>query len=183
ISYRTRLFKDETIACWKRYYERLITEFLVDSTQCLLKFDILSETEKQEILEKFNDTAVEFPREKIIPQLFEEQVEISRDRIAIVGQTVETLRATSLQNQYQYQYQYQITYHQLNEQSGRLAGLLAEKGAAPDTIVGIMLERSLEMIIGVLAILKTGSAYLPIDPEYPQEHEYQNSKQIPMTKK
>ncbi|MCU0289353.1 MAG: amino acid adenylation domain-containing protein, partial [Acidobacteria bacterium] len=72
---------------------------------------------------------------------------------------VETLRATSLQ----------ITYFELNEQSNHLAGLLIEKGVQPDTIVGIMMERSIEMITGILGILKSGGAYLPIDPGYPQE--------------
>ncbi|MCU0290203.1 MAG: amino acid adenylation domain-containing protein, partial [Acidobacteria bacterium] len=72
---------------------------------------------------------------------------------------VETLRATSLQ----------ITYFELNDQSNHLAGVLIEKGVQPDSIVGIMMERSIEMIIGILGILKSGGAYLPIDPDYPQE--------------
>ncbi|HLP57220.1 MAG TPA: amino acid adenylation domain-containing protein, partial [Candidatus Deferrimicrobium sp.] len=101
-----------------------------------------------------------YPRGKTIHQLFEEQVEKVPDHIAVINPTaVETLRATSLQ----------ITYRQLNKQSNRLAGLLKEKGVLPDTIVGMMIGRSVEMIIGIMGILKSGAAYLPIDPDYPQE--------------
>ena len=93
-------------------------------------------------------------------QLFAEQVERTPDRIAVVGSK------TSLQVPPNV---LQITYRQLNEQSDRLAGLLIEKGVQADNIVGIMMERSVEMIIGILGILKSGGAYLPIDPDYPQE--------------
>ncbi|MCU0287502.1 MAG: amino acid adenylation domain-containing protein, partial [Acidobacteria bacterium] len=82
---------------------------------------------------------------------------------------VETLRATSLQNQNQNQNQYQITYHELNEQTNHAAALLIEKGVSPGMIIPIMIERSLEMMAGLLAILKTGSAYLPVEPDEPAE--------------
>ncbi|MDQ1353666.1 MAG: hypothetical protein QG657_3972, partial [Acidobacteriota bacterium] len=119
-----------------------------------------AEDEKKRILFDFNDTAAEYPVNKTIHQLFVEQVEQNLDRIALVGATaVETLRATSLQT----------TYRQLNEQSDRLAGMLIEKGVMADTIVGILMERSIEMVIGIFGILKTGGAYMPIDPDYPQE--------------
>ncbi|MCX6584301.1 MAG: non-ribosomal peptide synthetase, partial [Candidatus Aminicenantes bacterium] len=101
----------------------------------------------------------DYPKDKTIQQLLEEQTSRTPDHIAIVGTTtVETLRATSLHT----------TYRQLNNQSNRLAGLLSEKGVLPDTIVAIMMERSIEMIIGLFGILKVGCAYLPIDPGYPQ---------------
>ncbi|MCX6580312.1 MAG: amino acid adenylation domain-containing protein, partial [Candidatus Aminicenantes bacterium] len=102
----------------------------------------------------------DYPKDKTIQQLLEEQTSRTPDHIAIVGTTtVETLRATSLHT----------TYRQLNEQSNRLAGLLSEKGVLPDSIVAIMMERSIEMIIAIFGILKAGGAYLPIDPDYPQE--------------
>ncbi|MBJ7968240.1 AMP-binding protein, partial [Bacillus cereus] len=63
----------------------------------------------------------------------------------------------------------QLTYWELNEKSNQVAALLREKGVKPDTVVGIMVERSIEMIVGMMAILKAGGAYLPIDPEYPED--------------
>ncbi|MCU0285732.1 MAG: amino acid adenylation domain-containing protein, partial [Acidobacteria bacterium] len=141
------------------------------------ELDAVNDQEKKQLLYAFNDTQAEYPRDKTIHEIFAEQAARTPDYIALhgcmiawmdgeVGATaVETLRATSLQHQHQIQ----ITYRQLNEQSDRLAGLLIEKGVKPDTIIGIKIERSLEMIIGIFGILKAGGAYLPIDPGYPQE--------------
>ncbi|MCU0290208.1 MAG: AMP-binding protein, partial [Acidobacteria bacterium] len=92
-----------------------------------------------------------------------EQVARTPDYIAVFGLSVETLRATSLQ-----QIQ-QITYRQLNEQANHLAQHLQEKGVANDVIVGVMVPRSLELMIALMGVLKAGGAYLPIDPEFPQE--------------
>jgi amino acid adenylation domain-containing protein len=156
ISYRTRLFKEETIKRWKRYYEKMLDAILIDPGQCLAELDILSKEEKQEILEQFNDTVIPFPGDKTIHQLFEEQVERTPYRIAVVGAGPRVCPNC-------------ITYRQLNEQADQLAGMLIEKGVLPDNIVAIKMERSIEMIIAILGILKSGGAYLPIDPEYPQE--------------
>ncbi|HLP45426.1 MAG TPA: non-ribosomal peptide synthetase, partial [Candidatus Kapabacteria bacterium] len=91
-----------------------------------------------------------------IQQLFEEQVEKSRDSIALVGAAPRVCPVS-------------LTFRQLNEKSDRLAGLLIEKGVLSDTIVGIMMERSIDLVVVILGILKSGGAYLPIDPDYPQE--------------
>ena len=137
-----------------------LEQMLANPDRGITQVNIITPAEKNLLLYGFNQTEAKYPREKTIHQLFEEQVEKAPDCIALVGATtVETLRATSLQT----------TYRQLNEQSDRLAGLLIEKGVMPDAIVGIMMERSIEMIIGILGILKSGGAYLPIDPEYPQD--------------
>ncbi|MCU0285930.1 MAG: amino acid adenylation domain-containing protein, partial [Acidobacteria bacterium] len=160
----TKLFKRETIERFTIYFKNIARRIVENKNQRISDLEILTEEEKNRILYEFNNTATAYPRDKTIHQLFVEQEERIPDHIAIVGGSiVETLRATSLQ------YQYQMSYRQLNEQSNRLAGLLIEKGVLPDTIVGIMIERSIEMIIGILGILKSGGAYLPIDPDYPQE--------------
>ncbi|HLP59582.1 MAG TPA: amino acid adenylation domain-containing protein, partial [Candidatus Deferrimicrobium sp.] len=114
----------------------------------------LSEEEKNRILYEFNGTeaGAGYPGDQTVHGLFREQVERTPHRIALAG--VDAM---------------QLSYGELNERSGRLAGLLIEKGVQPDTIVAIMMERSLTMIIGIMGILKSGGAYLPIDPEYPQE--------------
>ncbi|HLP60851.1 MAG TPA: amino acid adenylation domain-containing protein, partial [Candidatus Deferrimicrobium sp.] len=117
---------------------------------------LLSEEEKNCLLYEFNNTEVDYPKNKTIHQLFAEQVERAPDRVSLVGAVSQTCLSS-------------LSYNELNGRSGQLAGLLIEKGVLADTIVGIMVERSLEMIIGILGILKAGGAYLPIDPDYPQE--------------
>ncbi|MCX6578639.1 MAG: amino acid adenylation domain-containing protein [Candidatus Aminicenantes bacterium] len=161
-SFKPGLFDKETIENLAGHFKGIIQIIIENPETKLSQLEIMSIEEKNRVLYDFNNTAAEYPADKTIHQLFAEQVEKSPDRIAVIGSTaVETLRATSLQ--------IQITYRQLNEQSGRLAGLLLEKGVLPDSIVAIMMARSIEMVIGIFGILKSGGAYLPIDPEYPEE--------------
>ncbi|MCU0287155.1 MAG: amino acid adenylation domain-containing protein, partial [Acidobacteria bacterium] len=164
IEYCSRLFKPETINRFISYFKRLLNSLSGNGGKKLSELDIITGEEKHQILSEFNDTKVEYPKNKTIHQLFEEQVEKSPDRIALVGgATVQLVQPARIQRPVS------LTYHQLNEQSSHLASLLIEKGVEADTIVAILIERSVEMIIGILGILKSGGAYLPIDPEYPQE--------------
>ncbi|MCU0289296.1 MAG: condensation domain-containing protein, partial [Acidobacteria bacterium] len=179
--YSTKLFKKETVERFITYFKRIVS-LVVKAKESGIRIrdiEIISLEEKKQLLCDFNETAAEFPRDKTVHQLFAEQAEKTPDHIAVFGRgrasttrtntennDVETLRATSQQV---IQKSLQITYRQLNEQSGRLAGVLIEKGVLLDDIVGIMMERSVEMVIGLLGILKAGGAYLPIDPAYPQE--------------
>ncbi|MBS4162636.1 AMP-binding protein, partial [Klebsiella pneumoniae] len=103
------------------------------------------------ILYDFNDTAADYPKDSTIHQLFEEQAKRTPEQIAVVFE------------------EEKLTYRALNERSNQLAGLLRELGVTPNKIVGVMAERSAEMIIGIMAVLKSGGAYLPIDPEYPED--------------
>ncbi|MCX6581868.1 MAG: amino acid adenylation domain-containing protein, partial [Candidatus Aminicenantes bacterium] len=157
--YCTRLFKEETIQRMIEYFKRIVSAVIGIQGKKLSEIEIISAEEKNLLLYEFNDTAAEYPREKTIHGLFEEQVERTPDRIALVGHVGLVRPARPVQ----------LTYLQLNERSGRLGQVLIEKGVNPDTIVGIMVERSLEMMVGIFGILKSGGAYLPIDPEYPQE--------------
>ncbi|MCX6582110.1 MAG: amino acid adenylation domain-containing protein [Candidatus Aminicenantes bacterium] len=159
LEYSTRLFKPGTIERFIGYYNEILSAVIRDPGQKISGIEIIPVAERRQILEDFNATAAEYPEDKTIHELFEEQVEKTPDRIAVIGSTVETLRATSLQ----------MSYRQLNEQSGRLAGLLIEKGVLVGDIVGIMTGRSPDLISGLLAILKAGAAYMPIDPDYPPD--------------
>ncbi|MCU0288321.1 MAG: amino acid adenylation domain-containing protein, partial [Acidobacteria bacterium] len=161
IQYCTALFKQATIERFITYFKKIIQSIVNEPDIKLQHMDVLSEKEKEHLLVDFNNTATVYPDDKAIHQLFEAQVEKSPDNIAVVGSTVETLRAMSPH--------VQMSYRQLNDQSDRLAGLLIEKGVLLDNIVAIMMERSIELIIGIMGILKAGGAYLPIDPDYPQE--------------
>jgi amino acid adenylation domain-containing protein len=102
-------------------------------------------------LASFNDTAREYPRDKCLHELFEAQVERTPDAVAVAFRDR------------------QLTYRQLNTRANQVAHQLRRFGVGPESLVGICVERSLEMVIGLLAILKAGGAYLPIDPTYPRE--------------
>ncbi|MDQ1353596.1 MAG: hypothetical protein QG657_3902 [Acidobacteriota bacterium] len=130
-----------------------------------------SPEEMDRILYEFNNTGAEFPGDMTIHGLFEEQVKKAPDHIAVFGRG-QTLSRAHTDNNVGAGSQtcpITLTFNGLNEQSNQLACLLIEKGVLADNIVGIMMERSIEMIIGIYGILKAGGAYLPIDPSYPQE--------------
>ncbi|HLP45218.1 MAG TPA: condensation domain-containing protein, partial [Candidatus Kapabacteria bacterium] len=153
--YCSKLFKKETIERFIIYFNNIITNIVENKNRRISGLTILTEAEKNRILFEFNNTGADYPQDKTIQQLFAEQAERTADGIAVYGRGQTGAMV--------------ITYHQLHEQSNRLAHLLIEKGVGPDTIVAIMMERSVEMIIGILGILKSGGAYLPIDTLYPKE--------------
>jgi amino acid adenylation domain-containing protein len=149
--YCTRLFKKATIEAMAAHYLRIL-EQIKDNVEIKLKdIEILTADEKQTILHSFNATTEKYPVEKSVDRLFEEQVQRTPDKTALImGEN-------------------KLTYRQLNERANSVAWYLKERGVGEDQAVGIMVERSFEMIIGILGILKAGGAYLPIDPDYPEE--------------
>ncbi|MCP5047737.1 MAG: amino acid adenylation domain-containing protein, partial [bacterium] len=149
--YCTGLFKEDTVIRFAGYFKNILSAVVNNPRQRLLEIDIIPEEEKKQVLYDFNDTAAPYPSGKTIHRLIREQVERTPDGVAVVSN-----KAT-------------LTYRELNNQSQRLAGLLKEKGVRIDTIVAIMAGRCLEMIIGKLGILNAGGAFLPVDPEYPEE--------------
>ncbi|MGD2089138.1 MAG: amino acid adenylation domain-containing protein, partial [Candidatus Aminicenantes bacterium] len=162
IEYCTALFKEATIQRMAVHFLNVLRQMVNEPGIKIGEMEILTPKEKQQLLIDFNDTAADYPGDRTIHQLFEKQVRRRADNIAIVG---------PLQMEYRTYMTYMtyITYRELNRKSNQLAHLLKEKGIPPDTIVGIMMERCVEMIIGILGILKAGGAYLPIDPDYPKE--------------
>ena len=102
------------------------------------------------MLEEWNETAVEYPRERSVAELFEEVVVRQAQAVAV-----------------EYEGE-QLSYEQLNRRANQLAHYLRSKGVGPEVAVGLMLDRSLELIVGLVAILKAGGAYVPLDPQYPQ---------------
>ena len=151
LEYCTKLFKRETIERLKDHFINILKEVVENPEKKISEIDMLSEEEKKKILVEFNDTNADYPKNKIIYELFEEQVEKTPENIAVVYEEKE------------------ISYRELNKRANQLARVLREKGVGPDKIVGIMVERSLEMIVGIMGILKSGGIYLPINPEYPNE--------------
>ncbi|KAE8559669.1 non-ribosomal peptide synthetase [Paenibacillus polymyxa] len=156
--YGTRLYKRETIERLAVHLQQLINVVIEQPEIALAAIEMVSTQEKEQLVKQFSTTEVDspYPRDQLMHVLFEEQVAQSPDRLAI------TFADT------------QLTYRELNERSDRLACILTSHGIRHGSgtqiqRVGIVAERSIEMVVGMLAILKAGGAYVPIDPEYPEE--------------
>ncbi|MCK4260422.1 MAG: amino acid adenylation domain-containing protein [Halanaerobiales bacterium] len=147
--YNNSLFTDETITRIAKHYEIIINKMISDYNSKIDDIDILTNQEREQFLFEFNNTRSDYPKDKTIHELFEEQVEKNTNNVAVIYDGMS------------------ITYKELNEKANQLARVLRESGVKPDTFVGIMVERSIEMMLGILAILKSGGAYVPIDPHYP----------------
>ncbi|HLP47528.1 MAG TPA: condensation domain-containing protein, partial [Candidatus Kapabacteria bacterium] len=158
-SFKSGLFEKDAIENLAGHYKGIIQNIIENPETRLSQLEIISTEEKNRILYEFNNTAAEYPADKNIHQLFEEQAAKTPAQIALVGH-VRLFSPVRL---------VQLTYRQLSEQSNRVAGFLIEKGVLADNVVAIMMERSIELIIGILGILKSGGAYLPIDTDYPHE--------------
>jgi amino acid adenylation domain-containing protein len=148
--YNTGLYDEATIARWLTHYETLLVSFVADADQPVQSLPILAPAEKQQILESWNGTDADIP-ERCVHELFEAQADRKPNSTAVV-----------------YNDQ-RLTYSELNQKANQLAIHLTKIGAGPETIVGIYMDRSLEMMIGLLGTLKAGAAYLPLDPFYPKE--------------
>ncbi|MBF2063675.1 MAG: amino acid adenylation domain-containing protein [Calothrix sp. C42_A2020_038] len=150
ILYDTNRFHPDTINRMGNHFLNLLKGVLKNKTSKLQDLPLITETERYQLLVEWNDTYTEYP-EKSIHQLFEEQVKRTPQNIALQF-GCETL-----------------TYEQLNNRANQLANYLIALGVKPNVLVGFCVERSLEMVVGLLAILKAGGAYVPLDPSYPQE--------------
>jgi len=151
LEYATSLFEPGTIRRYREYFRRLLEGMVAHEWEMVDRLSLLSESEREQILYEWNETAVEFPWDKTVHELFEEQVE-------------KTPKAAAVEYEGR-----QLTYGELNRQANRLAHYLQVLGVRPEARVAICVERGLEMIVGLLAILKAGGAYVPLDPDYPQE--------------
>nr|AGZ05277.1 McyC [Nostoc sp. 152] len=151
IEYEPDIFREEAIARMSGHFLQII-QAVVENPNCQFsQINLLTPEERYQLLTEWNNTAVSYPQDKCIHQLFEEQVKLNPDAVAVIfeGQ--------------------KLTYQQLNERANQLAHYLQRKGVNIEVLVGIFIERSLEMVIGLLGILKAGGAYLPLDPSYPAE--------------
>lgn len=150
--YCTDLFEATSVRRIGNHFVNLLKNCIENPDNRISELEFLSLEEKNQLLFGFNETKVDYPREKTIHQLFEEQVVMNPNRVALVNENQE------------------LTYADLSEQVNRVAKfILQNKSSHSNSIVAVVLNRSLDLIIGLLGILKSGSAYLPIDPEYPEE--------------
>ncbi|MBP1176320.1 amino acid adenylation domain-containing protein/non-ribosomal peptide synthase protein (TIGR01720 family) [Paenibacillus sp. PvR133] len=150
-TYADSLYKRSTIKRMADHFLQLIKAVVDEPQTKLSEIEIITSQEIEMILDVWGNTAVKYPSEKTIHQLFEEQVEKTPDQVAVVfGDS-------------------QITYNELNVRANQLARVLRAEGVQADQLVGMIMERSIEMIVGIFGILKAGGGYVPIDPEFPQE--------------
>ncbi len=148
IGYSVDLFKHETILRLKENFLGLLKKLVENCNVPIESVSMITEKEKQ-LIEEFNDTGAEYPHDKTIIQLFKEQVNKYPGKTAIV------FKDSSL------------TYRELDEKSNRLAHTLKASGVNENTPVGIIADKSIDIITGILGILKAGGGYVPVDPDYP----------------
>jgi amino acid adenylation domain-containing protein len=146
--YNTDLFDETTIARMVGHFQTLLDSIVANPEQRLSELPLLTKTEQQ-LLVAWNDTQTEYPQDKCIHQLFEAQVERTPEALAVVFE------------------EQQLTYRDLNQKANQLAHYLLSLDVKPEVLVGLCVERSLDMVIGLLGILKAGGAYLPLEPAYP----------------
>ncbi|MBE9205822.1 amino acid adenylation domain-containing protein [Nostoc sp. LEGE 06077] len=148
--YNTDLFDAATIQQMVELYQNLLQKIVVSTEQGISNLPLLTQSQQQLLME-WNQTHKEYSSVECIHKLFEAQVELTPDAVAVEqdGQ--------------------RLTYRELSDRSNKIAHYLQSLGVKPETLVGICVERSLDMIAGLLGILKAGGAYLPLDPAYPQE--------------
>jgi aspartate racemase len=149
--YNADLFESATVERLRHHFEHLLASAAATPDTSIAALPLLAAQEQQQILLDWNNTSSPYPREKCIQELFEEQVRRSPNAIALIFNDQ------------------RFTYDTLNKRANQLAQRLRKQGVGPEVIVGVALDRSVEMIVGLLAILKAGGAYLPLDPSYPRE--------------
>lgn len=149
--YNEKVYATENVSKMKDSFIWIIYQIIENSFMKIQDIDLIDPEEKNKILYSFNETKTAYPKNSTVAELFAEQVKKNPNNTAVVFQNES------------------LTYGELNDKSNRLAHTLIEQGVKDNQIVGIMVERSLEMIIGTLAILKAGGAYLPIDFGYPED--------------
>ena len=149
--YNTGLFNDETIARWLSHYETLLLGLVEDVERPVSHLPLLNEADRKQQVVDWNATTVDYARTSSVHQLFENRVKATPDRVAAVFEDE------------------QVTYAQLDRRANQLANYLGTIGVKPGVLVGVFVERSLDMIVGLLAVMKAGGAYVPMDPTYPPE--------------
>ncbi len=149
IIFSTDLFKRESAERMAQHFQKLLEGITADARIATLS--LFTEAEQQQLVAAWHGPVAEFPRDKCMHQLFEAQVEQTPDDVALVFHDEE------------------LTYRELDQRATQLARYLRKQGVGPDMVVGVCIERSLEMLVGVLGVLKAGGAYLGLDPAYPQE--------------
>ncbi|MFZ0634350.1 MAG: amino acid adenylation domain-containing protein [Candidatus Acidiferrales bacterium] len=149
--YNSELFNLSTAQRMVDHLRILLEGFVARPGARISDLSMLTETEQRQLVEDWNRTEADYPREKCVQELFEEQANLAPDTTAVVFGGA------------------RLSYRELNEKANRLARHLKRHGVGPDSLVGVWVERSLEMVVALLGVLKAGAAYVPLDPSFPKE--------------
>lgn len=149
--YNTDLFEAETIARMVGHFQMLLEGACLNPDQRIGNLPLFTNAERQRLVDVWNDTNADYPRDSCIHQVFDAQVKRTPEAVALISEGR------------------QLSYRELNERANQLAHYLQGLGAGPEMLVAICVERSAEMILMLLAVLKAGAAYVPLDPDYPEE--------------
>ncbi|AFZ17604.1 non-ribosomal peptide synthetase [Allocoleopsis franciscana] len=149
LEYNTDIFEEVTITRFISNFQALLENIVANQEQRISELSPLTAKEREQLLFEWNQTRADYPQDASLHQLFEQQVKHSPDALALISQTE------------------QLTYRQLNQRINQLAHYLQKQGVTKVSLVAICLERSVEMVVGILAVLKAGGAYIPLDPSYP----------------
>jgi amino acid adenylation domain-containing protein len=150
-SYDPQLFKAEDIKRLAKQFQKVLASVASNLEMEISRLEVLGDEERQQLLFDFNQTRADYPQEKCLNELFEAQVERTPQAVAVM-----------LEDE-------QLSYAELNARANQLARHLLKFKVGPEVLVGICVERSLDMVVGMLGVLKAGGAYVPLDPQYPQE--------------
>ncbi|HVG19606.1 MAG TPA: condensation domain-containing protein, partial [Blastocatellia bacterium] len=151
LEYNTDLFEATTIRRMLGHFQTLLEAVAANPQERISRLPLMNESERQLIIHQSNPSQAHYPKQHTIHQLFELQVERSPDAVALrfEDQT--------------------LTYRELNSRANRLAHHLRSLGAGPESLVGILADRSIEMIVAIIGVIKSGAAYVPLDPAYPKQ--------------
>ena len=149
--YSRDLLDGETIERMMKHYQRMLGGAVANPEERISRLPLMSEEERRQVVEEWNGTRREYARDACVHEVFEGQAERTPERVAVVFEGEE------------------LSYGELNRRANQVARYLRKRGVGPEVLVGIAVERSLAMVVGVLGILKAGGAYVPLDVEYPKE--------------
>jgi non-ribosomal peptide synthetase component F len=151
LEYSLDLYEGETIRRMARHYERVVGEMVRDAERGIREIELMSEQEKRQIINGWSRTKIEFERDRCIHHLFEAQAERSPESVAVVCEGE------------------QISYRELNRRANQLGHYLKGLGVRPEMMVGVCLERSIELAVALMGVWKAGGVYVPMDPSYPEQ--------------
>ncbi len=155
LEYNTSVFEERTIKQMVAHYQALLQSIVIHPDQRISSLSLLTEPEIQQLLVEWNDTNRDFPQQACFHQLFETQVKLTPDVIAVESD------------------EGKLTYNELNQRANRLARFLVTQGVGPETPVAVLGQRNISLLTAILAIFKAGGVYLPLDPRHPVTRQVQ----------
>ena len=160
LEYNTDLFYPDTIDRMVGHFRMILEGITANPDSKIWMLPLMTPAEKEHVLYRWNDTAISIPGNLLAHHLFEEQVDLTPDSIAVSQLLISNRKISS---------KIDLSFQDLNQKANKLANYLVHLGIGPDKLVGLCLERSIGLVVAILGVLKSGGAYIPLDPTYPSE--------------